>query len=295
MAELRTPRRRRLRPGLTDAIILSALLGFAALAVVARRKVPSWPLVAAADAGAAGLYAIAVRVSGRLGSRSAAALVRVATVCGALAYLFSAAAPLQHVLHAGWLDARLIAIEQAAFGVQPTTWLQAITTPWLTEWMMFAYVAYLALYPAVCTTLWRRGGEPLLEPALAALTVANVACDVGFVVLPVAGPMAFMGDTYTVPLAGWAFTTLGELIRTKLHYVGGSLPSPHCAAATVLWLAAWRGARGLAIALVPLVLTLLVATVYCRFHYASDAVSGVAVGFMALYVVKVCNSAAGAT
>ncbi len=281
-----SPRGGRVVLGATDALIVGALVLFAAVALVFYRRVPTWPALVLGNAAAGIVYLAAIAVAGRLRKPAGRAALRAAAVCAVLAFLFSAVAPLQLVLHGGWLDGDVMAVEQATFGVQPTVWLQRLTRPWLTEGMMFAYVGYIALYPLVCGAIWRSRGDAALEHCLLVLTVVNVVCDVGFVVIPVAGPMAFLAGTYTVPLQGWLFTWLGELIRAKLHYVGGSLPSPHCAAATVLWAMAWRYRRPLAITLAPMVLTLYVSTFYCRYHYVSDSVAGIAVAVVALAALR---------
>jgi membrane-associated phospholipid phosphatase len=189
--------------------------------------------------------------------------------------LFGAVDRLQLILHGRWLDGTVLALENSALGAQPTVWLEQFVRPWLTEWMMFAYVIYIPLYPLVCGVVYWRRGERALEECLFTLGLVNVLCDFGFIIFPVAGPMAFIGDRFTVPLDGYWFTTLGEIVRAKLHYVGGSLPSPHCAAATVMWGLTWRYERRLFWGLTPIVVTLYVSTVYCRFHYLTDAVTGI--------------------
>jgi membrane-associated phospholipid phosphatase len=276
-------RGRRPWPASTDALVLGALLLFAITAAACRSRVPAWRTVVLGNAAVAAGYLVAGAAARRVRRPAAGAALRAGTVCGALAYLFSAVAPLQLVIHGRWLDGAVIAFEHSALGAQPTLWLQRFVRPWLTEWMMFAYVAYILLYPLVCAAIWRVDGA--LERCLMALAAVNVTCDLGFIVLPVAGPVPFLGDAFTVPLRGWVFTWMGEMIRTNLHFVGGSLPSPHCAAATVLWVMAWRHRRWLALALAPIVATLYVSTVYCRYHYASDAVAGIVVAVVALAVL----------
>jgi membrane-associated phospholipid phosphatase len=60
-----------------------------------------------------------------------------------------------------------------------------------------------------------------------------------------------------------------------LHYAGGSIPSPHAAAATIMWLMAWKHHRPTFYAIAPIILTLYVSTFYGRYHYATDAVVGI--------------------
>jgi membrane-associated phospholipid phosphatase len=272
----------RLEP--VDLLVLATIGVFAVLAVIFRRRVDGWLLLVARDLAAAALFVAAVLWTRRIRHGWAWFLARTAAVSLACAWLFGAVARLQLILHGRWLDGVVLGFEERIFGVQPTLWLERFIQPWLTEWMMFAYVVYIALYPLVCLVIYRSHGGPALEECLLALGLANVACDLGFILFPVAGPAAFMGTMYTVPLEGWMFTAVGEFIRARLHYVGGSLPSPHAAAATVMWAMCWRYSRRLAWALVPVILTLYVATVYCRYHYLTDAIAGIATAVAALAV-----------
>jgi len=272
----------RLRLEATDVLVLGTIAVFAVLAVVFRGRVDGWPVLVAKDLAAAVIFLAAVVGTRRIRPGWAWFVARTATVSLAYAWLFGAVARLQLIVHGRWLDGIVLGVEDRLFGVQPTIWLEGLTRPWLTEWMMFAYVVYIALYPLVCLVIYRGHGRRALEECLLALGLANVACDLGFIVFPVAGPAAFMGTAYSVPLDGWLFTAVGEFIRSNLHYVGGSLPSPHAAAATVMWAMSWRYSRRLAWVLTPVVLTLYVATFYCRYHYLTDTVFGIATAVAAL-------------
>jgi membrane-associated phospholipid phosphatase len=272
----------RVRLEATDALVLATIGVFAALALIFHRRVDGWLTLVAKGVALAAIFLAAVVVTGRVQRRWVWFVARTATVSLAFAWLFGAVDRLQLILHGRWLDGLVLDLEARVFGVQPTLWLESFTRPWLTEWMMFAYVVYITLYPIVCLAIYWKNGARALEECLLALGLANVACDFGFILFPVAGPTAFMGSAYTVPLDGWLFTAVGEFIRTKLHYVGGSLPSPHAAAATVMWVMSWRYSRRLAWVLAPVILTLYVATFYCRYHYLTDTVVGIATAAAAL-------------
>jgi hypothetical protein len=259
----------------SDTLVLATLGAFAGLSVLFHRRVDHWQLLAFEDVAVALVLLVAVAATRRLSAGFGRFLARTATVSLALAYLFGAVDRLQLILHGQWLDGSVLVFQDRLLGVQPTLWVQRLAHPWLTEWMMFAYVVYIPLYPLVCLAIYRRRGERALEECLLALALVNVTCDLGFILFPVAGPTAYMGSAYTVPLTGYLFTSLGEFVRTRLHYVGGSLPSPHAAAATVLWIMTWKHQRRLFWPLAPVVLSLYVATFYCRYHYASDAVTGI--------------------
>jgi membrane-associated phospholipid phosphatase len=99
---------------------------------------------------------------------------------------------------------------------------------------------------------------------------------------PVAGPIPHIGSLYSVPLEGYIWTWLGEAIRHNAHYIGGTIPSPHAAAATIMWIMAYRYHRPSFWILSPIVLSLYVSTFYGRYHYVTDAIIGIIVAFIGL-------------
>lgn len=258
-----------------DAVILAALGLFSALAVVCRPAVPGWHLLLAKNLCVALVVLVSAAAVARIRRPVPRFLLRTATITLCYAYLFGAVARLQMIVQGRWMDDRVLAFEQHLFGVQPTVWLERFVTPWLTEWMMFCYVVYLPLYPILCAIIYFKRSPAAAEEYFFALGLTNVLCDVGFILFPVAGPMYWMADGYRVPLHGYAFTWAGEFIRMHLHYAGGSIPSPHAAAATIMWLMAWKHHRPTFYAIAPIILTLYVSTFYGRYHYATDAVVGI--------------------
>jgi membrane-associated phospholipid phosphatase len=269
----------------TDGLILFTLAFFSLLALVFFARIDGWWILILKNAAAALAFLFLVYVSSRARQKFLKFFLRVAAVTLAYAYLFGAVDKLQLILHGEWLDAYVLDFEQYVFGVQPTLWLEQFTMPVLTEWMMFAYVIYVPLYPVLCGLIYYRHGDVAMEDYFFTLGLTNILCDIGFILFPVAGPMPTIGEIYSVPLDGYVFTYLGELMRSQLHYVGGTIPSPHCAAATIMWIMAYRYHRPSFCILAPVVLSLYVSTFYGRYHYVTDAVVGVAVAFLALAVV----------
>ncbi len=269
----------------TDGLILFTLSFFSLLALLFSPSVEGWGLLILKNIGTALGYLLVVYLSQRANTKFLRFFLRVAAVTLAYAYLFGAVDKLQLIIHGGWFDEYVLDGEQYIFGVQPTLWLQHITTPALTEWMMFAYVIYVPMYPVLCGIIYYLRGDVAMEDYFFTLGFTNILCDIGFILFPVAGPIAAIGNLYTVPLNGYVFTFLGELMRSNLHYVGGTIPSPHAAAATIMWVMAYRYHRPSFYILTPVVLSLYVSTFYARYHYVTDAVVGVAVAFLALAIV----------
>jgi membrane-associated phospholipid phosphatase len=268
----------------TDALILFALAMLSLLALVFFRRVPDWWVLVLKNAAVAAGYLLLLHYRERAQGKFLRFLLRLTPVVLSYACLFGAVDKLQHIIHEGWLDTRVLDLEQAIFGVQPTLWIQSYITPALTEWMMFTYVVYVPLYPVLCGIIYYKRGELAMEDCFFTLGLTNILCDIGFILYPVAGPLPTIGHLYTTKLDGYVWTWLGQAIQTHLHYVGGSIPSPHCAAATIMWAMAYRYHRALFWILAPVVLSLYVSTFYGRFHYVTDAVVGVITAFVALAI-----------
>ena len=269
----------------TDGLILFTLSVFSILALLFNPSVQGWWMLIIKNIGTGAVYLALVFASEKTTRKFPRFILRVAAVTLAYAYLFGAVDKLQLIFQGQWLDEYVMDAEQYLFGVQPTLWLQHITTPPLTEWMMFAYVIYVPLYPILCGVIYYLRGEVAMEDYLFTLGFTNILCDIGFILFPVAGPMATIGDLYSVPLKGYVFTFFGELMRSNVHFVGGNIPSPHTAAATIMWVMAYRYHRPTFYVLTPVVLSLYVSTFYLRYHFVTDAVVGIIVAFVALLIV----------
>jgi membrane-associated phospholipid phosphatase len=274
----------KLRFGATDGLILATLAFFSLLALIFFARIDGWWLLILKNLAVAAAYIAFNHFSERTTQKFLKFFLRVAAVTLTYAYLFGAVDKFQLLIHGQWMDDYVLDFEQWVFGVQPTLWLEDYISKPLTEWMMFSYVIYVPMYPVLCGIIYYLRGELAMEDYFFTLGFTNILCDIGFILFPVASPMYYIKQLYTVPLDGWVWTFLGECMRKYLHFAGGSIPSPHTAAATIMWLMAYRYHRPSFWILSPVVISLYFSTFYGRYHYVTDAVVGVAVAFLALAI-----------
>jgi membrane-associated phospholipid phosphatase len=268
---------------LTDILILAALVLYSLLAPLFPSRVRgSWQGLILANGLAALIFLGANLIAQKTTSRHLRFLLRTLSVQLVLLYIYSASLRLQLIFFPRWHDQIVVDLEASILGVQPTVWIQRFITPWLTEWMMFCYVFYVPVYPILSFLIYRRHGEDQNEDYLYYIGLAIVLCTLGFMMFPVAGPMRHIGGLHTVPLSGYFFTAASELIRGRIHTPGGTIPSIHCAAATIMWWTAYRYSRPAFFVLAPVILSLYVSTVYGRFHYVFDVVVGIAAAFLTM-------------
>jgi membrane-associated phospholipid phosphatase len=266
----------------TDGLILATLILFSLLAIIFSYKVEGWWVLVLKNLAVAAAYIIVNHFSEHTNKKFLKFFLRVAAVTLTYAYLFGAVNKLQMLIHGEWMDYYILDFEQWVFDLQPTLWLEDYISKPLTEWMMFSYVIYVPMYPVLCGIIYFLRGELAMEDYFFTLGFTNILCDIGFILFPVASPMYWIKELYSVPLDGYVWTYLGELMRKYLHFAGGSIPSPHAAAATIMWIMAYRYHRPTFWILSPIMISLYISTFYCRFHYVTDAVVGVLVAFIAL-------------
>lgn len=261
-----------------DALILGAVLLFDLLIILFPARIPAAGVLLLKTTLTGAVYFAATAIHGRVRSGALRWLIRTASIQLACGQLFLLALPMQLILVRSWQDPGLLRFEQGLFGVQPTIWLERFVAPPLTEWMMFAYVFYLVIYPGLSALIFVRRGEPAMEDYLFNLAMVNLSCFILFFVYPIAGPLYHMPEAFSVPLRGGFFAAIGETIRANIHEIGGNLPSPHCAVATVMWAFAYRYVRPAFYALAPVILSLYVSTFFLRFHYVTDSLAGILTG-----------------
>ena len=217
-----------LRAGLqaVDAVILGAVLFFGLLIVVFRARVPDPYGLLARTAAWGAAYAGSIYLQPLVKNRVLTFFLRTGAVQLMCAQLFLIAQRMQMIVVHHWQDPAVLKLEAAVFGVQPTVWLQKFISPPLTEWMMFAYVIYLVIYPGLGALIYFRRGEKPLEDYLFTLAVTNVVCFLGFLVFPIAGPLYHMREAYTRPPERRLFHVLRRIYPEEPPRDGGQPSEP---------------------------------------------------------------------
>jgi membrane-associated phospholipid phosphatase len=166
--------------------------------------------------------------------------------------------------------------ERALFGGQPSLeWIRAFPSPAWSALMHGAYLSYYLVLAASPLGLWLAGRREQARGALLLTMATFYVCYTAFLAFPVAGPRYLFPSATNaataIPIAAFA----NRLLQERSAW-GTAFPSSHVAGALVAAACAWRGFRPLGAVLVPAAVLLSLATVYCQFHYAVDALAGAA-------------------
>ncbi|MGA2623423.1 MAG: phosphatase PAP2 family protein [Bacteroidota bacterium] len=190
-----------------------------------------------------------------------------------------------HLVFPFWWDGEINTVEKALFHGYPTVLLQWTARPWLTEFMMFGYVVYVALLPAVAFFIWIRGNQHELEQYLTEFVLTNLLCYLFYFLVPVAGPSRALAAMYTTPLHGHFFTSVTEYMAANVHLPGGAFPSAHCASTIVMLAALYRCSRPVGYGFVAMAFLIFASTVYGRFHYITDVIGGISLAILSLWMI----------
>ncbi len=150
---------------------------------------------------------------------------------------------------------------------------------------MFAYLAYLPLVVWLAYRLFRGRGQEGLQFYTFTLGLAYVTCFVLFILVPAASPRFYFEGL--APENGLLFRPLMNLVESSAQYRGGSFPSAHCAAGTVMLYFSLKAGRRVSMVVVPLILLFFLSTVYGQYHYGVDLVAGIVIGLAAIPVSKI--------
>lgn len=149
--------------------------------------------------------------------------------------------------------------------------------PWLSELLSGCYFLFyfLVLVPALFYAWKRRSPQArTFYSGLAAMYLVGL---IGYASVPAAGPFLAFYDRFPYPPAGGPMTAF--LARIVAQGITGMdvFPSLHAGIGSyVLGFLLMAGHRRLALALLPILAGLVLATVYLRYHYGIDVLCGLA-------------------
>lgn len=245
-------------------------------------RVPDWSSHSFKYVIALILYTAATRLSDKVQHNFLRVVLRTVCITMLCNFLFESSHSLQHIIVPGWMDAQVIAFETQFTGIESTLYFQQHMSTLLTEIMMFAYVIYVPLLPFISLfAFWERSPGVVRLPLQSCLCILRVLHWIH--ALSCCRVLSITKKNSTpYPLMVMRLRGLVSGCDTMCTMREGSLPSPHCAAATVMLVMMWRYNCRVFWPLLPVVLVLYVSTVYGRYHYISDGIVGIIAGVAVL-------------
>jgi membrane-associated phospholipid phosphatase len=231
-------------------------------------------------ARARGLVILALRA----GVAPAAAVLRDFVPFFAGLVLYEMLHDLTPVVRPQVVDAALVAIDRAVFGVDVAHWLGRFATPSLTWVMVQCYASYFIAPVLLAAGIYLASRRALFREYMVSLTIVTLLGYLGYLLVPAVGPYVFQAELFPTRLPGGGAETHFFIreIDTLRGVARDCFPSMHTAHTTVVLAFAWRFSRVAFLVYLPIALGLYVSTVYLRMHYVVDVAAGFGVSALAV-------------
>ncbi len=202
-------------------------------------------------------------------------------------------------------DGTLIAWDLSIFGVNPTEWMYQFSTPLLTEYLQFTYMCFFLIPIMIVYELYRRGDDKAGFEFGFNMAFGFYLSYLAYFALPAIGPRFTLHDfaTLSTELPGVFLT---EFFREQVNAGGGivpgtpnpqdvvnrdCMPSGHTMMTIVNVFLAFRYKVSMRWLAFVIGLSLIVATVYLRYHYVVDLMAGAAFAVISLLVAPLVQRA----
>lgn len=190
--------------------------------------------------------------------------------------IFDSLGPIVHRINPQDMDYLLIRLDYLMCGTYPTVVLENIIHPLLTDLLQLAYTGYYFLPVSLGVILKMRKREEEFQRSLFIILLCFYLSYVGYILVPALGPRYTILHLQTKELQGGL---IAQPIRNLLDLLEGikrdAFPSGHTGIALTVLFLAFRYARDVFKWMIVPVALLIVATVYCRYHYVVDVLAGV--------------------
>lgn len=253
------------------ALILLALAIYGAIA----RRLETPALTLARQAGLLVALLVIVQIERRGSGRLAELIVDFYPIA-LIMVVFDSLEPL--ILAVGFpnQDAALSNIDRLLLGGQDAaTLMRPLIRPWLSDLLHIAYCTYFFFPLVVGGAMWLRSHE-LARRFIFMIVLAFYVSYAGYFFVPAWGPRyvqwARNEETRVTPISRGIYDLLTSLENTK----DDVFPSGHVMVSAACLIAVYGFSRRLFWVMLPAGIGLTIATVYCRYHYVIDVITGLA-------------------
>ncbi len=209
-------------------------------------------------------------------------------VIACVVVIFDGLGPLIRAVNPVDKDVHLIAFDRWLFGTDPSVALERFATPLLSDVLTFFYSLYY-FHPIVLGTLVllddreRPAAERDFSRYAFTMVFVFFVSYVGYFLVPAVGPRFTI--THAGPLPRGAVSrVIDDTLNVLESNKRDCFPSGHTMVVIAVLLEAARRSKKTFWLFLPFAVGLLMATVYCRYHYVADVLAGFTLAFVTVPV-----------
>ncbi len=184
-------------------------------------------------------------------------------------------------------DHILIKIDRLILGKDAALVFNFLNIKGVVDYLQISYLAYYILPVVIILYYYKKNKIKRLSYTLFALSLGYYISYLGYIFLPAIGPRYSLSYLSHIPLnGGVVFKTVHPILNQLEHIKQDCFPSGHTEISLLVFLLFYEENKTIALIILPIVLSLILATLVLRYHYLTDVISGIIVAFLVYYISK---------
>lgn len=190
-------------------------------------------------------------------------------------------------VHPGNIDSTLIKIDQFLTGTNPTVWFEKFYHPWITELLQLSYLTFYFLPLLILIPLYVQKDFKRYDHFAFIVLLSFYLSYFGYLLFPALGPRYFLTHLHQQSLngIGW-YEKISHTLNGLENIQWDAFPSAHVAIALLVSHFTLRYFPKIFMLTLPLVVFLIISTIYLRYHYLIDVLAGIVLYLLVLVIDK---------
>jgi len=184
-------------------------------------------------------------------------------------------------------DSILIKMDRAILGKDAALIFNFFNIKGIVDYLQVSYLAYYLLPIVIILYFYKKNKIKKLSYTLFALSLGYYISYLGYIFIPAIGPRYSLDYLSYMPLnGGIVFKTIHPFLDSLEHIKQDCFPSGHTEISLLVFLLFWDENKTIALLILPIIVSLILATLVLRYHYFVDVISGVVLAFFVYYISK---------
>jgi membrane-associated phospholipid phosphatase len=182
-------------------------------------------------------------------------------------------------------DEFLAQLDFQIWHAHPSVWLERWQNPVIVEALQICYTMFVPMVLLIAILQWRKSRTVEFRQHAFLIALGFLVSYLGYLLVPARGPRFLLAAVQTRELHGLWITESLRVINDRLesaHY--DCFPSGHTELSILTWWGSRSISRNLSRAMCVYFISVVLATVYLRYHYTVDVLAGILVAWVLILV-----------
>jgi len=184
-------------------------------------------------------------------------------------------------------DELLIKIDFAIFGVHPTIWLEQFSNPIMIEYLQIVYATFYFLPLILVLILRRKKEQDNINYFVYIIVLGFYMSYATYFLVPAIGPRFTLDHLQINSVTGiWLTQPIVETLNYLENIQRDAFPSGHTEMTILTMIYAWKFSKKYFWVLFIIGTSLIISTVFLRYHYVVDVVAGVFLAYIVYLIAE---------